>query len=495
MTPPERALHAEARGNVHADASGLQQILVNGASLLGAYVLPRGLTFASALIAARELGPERFGAYGTAASFAIIVSIIGTLGMLPLLVRELARTPERALEVLSAAHIVKAGATLIMLILLLAIATMVLHYPTEIVISAALLGIGYVFSAFAENLGAYFQAMEQMHVWLESSIWFGLLSGVLGIVLVLLTHSVPLFCVAFACGQLGALLWLRRRMPHNARGWSESALADARRLLRAVLPFAAAFMALTIFYKVDVLLLERLQDRAVVGIYAAGYKLVDIVHALAVVASGAFYPRLARLGSKAERARPATRALELFLLAGVLGAGALWLIRTPLILFVFGPAYAPTADVLGLLAPALTALTISILAGYLLSAADHVAAMALAYAAAVALKIGLGLWLIPLWGATGMATAMLVAEFVLAALLLFTLSHYRVGAPRLSALALALGAAVLGAAVSRLPIAQPAVLLGIYLGAVLLWYAFGGALSKTERATLLHALRSRPQSS
>ena len=85
-----------------------------------------------------------------------------------------------------------------------------------------------------------------------------------------------------------------------------------------------------------------------------------------------------------------------------------------------------------------------------------------------------------------------VLTILLAALPLFTLSYYRVGAPRISALALALGAAVLGAAVSRLPIAQPALLLAIYLGAVLLWYAFGGALSKTERTTLLHALRSRP---
>ena len=61
------------------DPAGLRRILLNWAALLGAYVLPRGLTFASALVAARVLGPERFGAYGTAASYAIIVSIIATL--------------------------------------------------------------------------------------------------------------------------------------------------------------------------------------------------------------------------------------------------------------------------------------------------------------------------------------------------------------------------------------------------------------------------------
>src|SRR5262249_15948187 len=151
-------------------------------------------------IAARVLGPERFGAYGTAASYAIIVSILCTLGMMPLLVRELARAPERAPELLSAAHIVKAIAALLMMAALVLGAAFVMHYPPEIVTAAALLGIGYAFSGFAENLGAYFQAIEHMGVWLESSIWFGVVGGALGIVLVVWTHSVVWFCLGFACG-------------------------------------------------------------------------------------------------------------------------------------------------------------------------------------------------------------------------------------------------------------------------------------------------------
>src|SRR5262245_4571511 len=113
----------------------------------------------------------------------------------------------------------------------------------------------------------------------------------------------------------------------------------------AALPFAAAFFMLTIFYKFDVLLLGRLQPTHVVGLYAAGYKLVDIVHALAVVAAGAIYPRLARLSAGAQRAQSATRALELFLLAGGIAAGALWVTRVPVTAFLFGPAYDATAGV------------------------------------------------------------------------------------------------------------------------------------------------------
>ena len=198
--------------------------------------------------------------------------------------------------------------------------------------------------------------------WLEASIWFGVVSGLLGIVLVAWTRSVPVFAVAFAAGQLAALLWLLRRLPAQVRGKTQQSSQDMRPLLRATAPFAIAFLALTIFYKFDVLLLQQWSNAGAVGVYAAGYKLVDVVHALAVVASIAVYPRLARSASGAARAQASQRTLELFLLLGVLGSGVLWLVRAPLTLFLFGSAYAETALVLGLLAPALIALVVNITA-------------------------------------------------------------------------------------------------------------------------------------
>jgi O-antigen/teichoic acid export membrane protein len=373
------------------------------------------------------------------------------------------------------------------------IATQVFHYPGDVVLGVTLLGIGYVFSGFAENLGAYFQALEQMRVWLEASIWFGLLSGALGIVLVVLTHSVAWFCLGFAFGQLGSLLWLLRRLPPSVRVWSHAALSDAKHLVRAALPFGAAFFALTVFYKFDALLLNLLESTRVVGLYAAGYKLVDVAHALAVVASVAIYPRLARLTVAAQRAQPAARALELFLLGGALAAGGLWLVRTPLTFLLFGNAYAVTADVLALLAPALAALTITILSGYLLSAADRVVVLAVAYTIAIGVKLTLGLWLIPELGAPGMAAAMLIAESTLALILMYALARQALGTPRIRVFALATGAGVLTALTHRLIPAEPWLALVLYAFAVAAWYALGGALSRAEWNALLHALRVRTQ--
>ena len=474
-------------------AATLQRILLNAAALLGAYVLPRGLTFFAALAAARQLGPAEFGAYSTATSLAMILSIFATLGMLPLLVRDLARTPERAAELLRAAHLIKAAASLGMIMALWATARFVLGYSPTIVAATLLLGLGHVCISFAENIGAWFQAHERMRVWLEANIVFGLCAGALGLLAVYSTGSLLWFCAAFATGQLAELGWLIWRMPRASVKANRALWPEVRLLIHQTTPFAIAFLALTVFYKFDVLLLQRLQPGEVVGVYAAGYKLVDIVHALAVIAAAALYPRLARLLNQPDRAAAASRTLELFLLAGTSGAALLWLLRGSLTHLLFGSEYAGTAAVLGLLAPALVSLVINILAGYLLSVADRIGWLAVAYILACGLKLVLGLWWVPLHGAEGMAAAKLVSETTLSVLLLAALAALHAGRVSARAAGLALGSAILAlpaVALARWSTELTAVV--AYTTAVFLLYRAGGAVLPSELQALHGALRLRP---
>jgi peptidoglycan/LPS O-acetylase OafA/YrhL len=93
-----------------------------------------------------------------------------------------------------------------------------------------------------------------------------------------------------------------------------------------------------------------------------------------------------------------------------------------------------------------------------------------------------------------MAAATLVAQFVLALLLIAALARYAVGRPRLSALALAGGAAVLAPLCARILPAHPLSAAIVYVTAVFAWFAAGGALPRAEREALLGALRPRTQS-
>lgn len=411
-------------------AANLRSVLRNALALLGAYALPRVLTFASIVVAARVLGAEQFGQYGAAASFAVILSVFASLGMTPLLTRDLARRPERATDLLRAAHVVKTVSGIVMLSLLYAVASYVLNFPPDVRTASLLLGVSYAIASYAENYSAYYQAVERMQVWTTASALFGLVTGVCGALLALRTRSVVWFSLAPVGGQLAALLYLRSRLPAAARRTAGSRVRELAPLLRDLAPFVAAFTALTIYYKVDVLVLNELGSRVQVGYYTAAYKFVDIVHALTIVATAAVYPRLARRSAAGIDGRWAgTRLVELVVLGVVPVAGMLWLARSAIINTLFGGEFAPAAPAIAFLAPALPALAVNIVAGYMLGLRGRMLYVAAAYAGAVVLNVGLNLGLAPQFGASGVAAAKLISETLLAGGLLIVLHHAAAAAP------------------------------------------------------------------
>lgn len=493
-----------------AAAAGVRRVLHNAASLLLAYVLPRLFTLGSVVVAARVLGTADFGAYSTAAAFAVLLSIVATLGMIPLLVREIAQSPGRAPALLAAAHAVKTVSNVLMLALLFVLARYVLDYPTPVVVAALLLGVSYAVGAYVENLTAWFQAVERMHVWTQASAALGLVTGGLGLALVLWTRSLAWFCVAPIAGQLAALAWLLVRLPAEVRRGARIDTAEALRLVRALAPFAAAFVALTVYYKVDVLLLARWRDAAEVGLYAAAYKFVDVAQALALVAAGAVYPRLSRAVAAAAHAassgrnagdrahghaspalpRSAARLLEWALLATVPAAGLVFLLRMPLTVAIYGAAYADAAVVLGWLAALLPALVLNILAGYVLGAAGRMGQVAGAYVLATVANVAANAVLIPRYGAAGAAMAMLGSELFLAVLLLAAL-RARAAAPSAHWLLVAGAATLLCVAAAAKADVRPGLAALAYLVATCVLYVAMRVLTREEAVVLAEALGVR----
>jgi O-antigen/teichoic acid export membrane protein len=471
----------------------LRAVLRNGVALLGAYVLPRLLTFGAVVIAARMLGAEQFGSYGTAANFAVILSVFATLGMTPLLTRDIAREPDHAAELLRAAHAIKTGSNLFMLFLLYAVAWWIMDYPPAVRTAALLLGIGYAIGAYTENYAAYYQGVERMHVCTQASSAFGLVAGTLGALLAVQTRSVVWFALAPMAGHLAALMHYRSRLPREARQHHNGTGRAARALVGELAPFIAGFTALTIYCKVDVLLLNEWSTITQVGYFAAAYKFIDIMQALTIVAAAAAFPRLARRSlEEIDGPWAGTRLVELVVLGVLPVAGVLWLARTPITLLLFGAEFAPAAGAVAALAPVLPALAINIVAGYVLGARGRMFYIAAAYGAAIVLNVALNRWLVPLYGANGAAFAKLLSEWVLAGVLLTTLHHLAEAAPGArTALAAAALAAVCGVLVF-LPDATHGWLRAlVFAAATVVVYAKAGVLAPHELSALRSLLPAR----
>ncbi len=400
-------------------------VAANAVALLLAYAIPRGFVFASAVVAARVLGVDGFGGYGTAAALAVVASIIATLGMQPLLVREIARDPAAAPGWIAAAHRIKAFAVAAM-VALLVVVTALSSLPPAVGAAAFMLAAAYAVGAFADNLSAYFQGMERMHVWTEASALLGFVTGVGGLLAVLATRSLLVFCVAPILGQIAALGWLLWRAPAGVRRPSPVPGSHTAVLLRALVPFAVAFIATTIFYRADVLILAHARPQSDVGIYTAARRFLDVGQAVALAGAGAAYPRLAR--STARSGRRQVEGLGTVAMMAVPAAGLLFVLRAPLVRLLFGPAYGAAAPLLALLAPALVPLAVNMYCLSAFAAADRAADAARNWAGAAILVVILDLWLIPLYGPLGAALASLAAETALAASFLLSLRQGRVAA-------------------------------------------------------------------
>ncbi|MGH7500869.1 MAG: oligosaccharide flippase family protein [Longimicrobiales bacterium] len=477
------------RVNRSAAAEGVRRVLANGISLLLAYVLPRFFTVGAVILAARVLGTGRFGAYGTAAAFAVILSIVATLGMSPLLVREMAKSPDLAAGLLRTAHRVKTMSNVLMLAALYVLGRWIFAYPPAVLTGAMLLGLAYAIAAYTENLSAYFQSIERMHVWTQASAAYGLVTGVAGAALVVTTGSVVAFCAAPIAGQLAALSWLLYRLPRGMR--SNTDAVAARWLIRALGPFTAAFVALTLHSKLDVLVLAHWRSPAEVGLYTAGYKFIDLTQALAVVLAAAVYPRLSRVApANALRGRWAgTRLAELAVLAAALAATTLVVARAPIVALLFGDAYVATAAILAFLGIAVPALVLNIVGGYVLAATGHMRDVALLYGCAVVFKLILNLVLVPGQGATGAAISMLVTELGLAAGMLFLLRSRVAASPGTRTFAAVLGAAAVMAGALLVPDPTHGVLAAtLCTGIILMLYNVAGVVPREDRAVLLEAI-------
>jgi O-antigen/teichoic acid export membrane protein len=467
-------------------AEGPRQVLRNAVHLLLAYAIPRLFTVVSVVVAARYLGAERFGGYGAAAAQAVILSVLASLGMLPLLVREIARAPARAADLLSAAHRVKALTCASMLLVAWPITGVSFAGQPGPRLAAMVLCVGWGLHAFAENLAAYYQAVERMGRWTQASSIFGIVASVTGVALLLSTDSIVAYCWGFVAGWACALAWLVVGLPAEVRRRAPAGTAATADVLKGLAPFAAAFIGLTIYCKIDVLLLER-WSHSQAGLYTAAYKFVDVFQALVVVAAAAVYPRLARSGSVAGRSEGARRSVELLLVCALPVGLTLHLVSSPVVGLVFGEGYQDAAAVLSRLALLLPLISLTILGAYVLGALGRMAPVAVLYGIGILANVALNLWLIPEHGAVGAAVARLASEGLLVLGFLEALRREAAALPGLRTLVVAMAAVLAAASIGRIPDPSGGVLRGMVflLGLLLLYWQ--GSIWKTTGLSAITA--------
>jgi O-antigen/teichoic acid export membrane protein len=192
-------------------------------------------------------------------------------------------------------------------------------------------------------------------------------------------------------------------------------LALWRRVLRSSVPLGAAGLCAAVVNRVDFLMLERMTDLTQVGLYAAAYKVTNLLEALPLMVMGTVYPLMSRYAAEdPERLRALVRKSVLFL--GIVGvsAGIVVTVTAPLIVrLLFGTEFSAAAPALAVLVWSTTCLYLAITGGNLLISVGRERLNLAILALGAALNIALNLLWIPAAGLLGAAWATTATFFVI----------------------------------------------------------------------------------
>jgi len=455
-------------------------------------LLNRGVDLVFAMLMLRLLGEVGQGKYYLATQVAVILEILTNFGLNTLLTREVARHREQANGYLWNTSILRLGLAAAVAPLLL---LFLLAYPMapDTRLAVVLLAIGLVPSSISAGLSAVFMAFEVMVIPAAVSTVTTLLKvglgagallagwgflGLAGVSIVVNTITVAILLV------LVCALFFR---PHAA-----PSRAVQRGMLVESYPLMINHLLATLFFKVDVFLLDRVWGSAVLGWYSVSYKLVDAAGIIPPTFTMAIFPLMSRYANSSRESlyKAYILAIKLLLAVALLIALAATALAYPLVSILGGSAYLPhSAIALSIIVWYMPLGFINSVTQYVLIALNQQRYLTKAFAVGLACGLAANVLLIPPFGYQAAAAVHIFSELALLIPFYIGVRRYLAPVPWLAILwrpfaAAGAGGALLWVLRQQSPYAAAPLAIAVYL---VLLFALG-TFNAADRALLRQVL-------
>jgi PST family polysaccharide transporter len=300
---------------------------------------------------ARYLGPAEFGLLNYSQAIVALVTILASLGLERIVVRDLVLEPEAKGEILATALTLRVVGGLVAWGASVGLALVLNPASPRIWGLVAILGGGILAQA-ADVVDYWYQSRTESKYPVLAKNGAFLVTVLLRVGLILAKAPLVWFAAALtlelALAAL-ALVLVYRGTGGTFLGWRPRRLR-AGRLLRESWPLILSGLAVMLYMRIDQLMLQRLSGEAAVGIYSAAVRISEVWYfvPVAIVASAA--PAIVE-GKQLGEAVYRQRNMKLFrsLVALSLGVSVLLSLASGLIVRrLFGEAYAAAGPVLAI---------------------------------------------------------------------------------------------------------------------------------------------------
>jgi O-antigen/teichoic acid export membrane protein len=271
----------------------LQKILDSIGWLFFDRILRMGLGLFVGAWVARYLGPDEFGRLNYAIALIGIFGAIASLGLRDIVMRDIVLAPNAASVTLGTAFVLQTASGLIAILLIIPTITLLRPEAEFVRLIVIILSISLIFRS-TDIVRYWFESQVQSRyiVWIENGV--AVLSGGAKISMILIGASLIAFVwVTLAEAMLVAagLLWIYVSRTGGLTEWQPTA-ARAKTLLSDSWPLFLAGLAVMLYMRVDILMLQELAGDKEVGIYVAATKLSEVWYFLPGVIVASVSPSL-----------------------------------------------------------------------------------------------------------------------------------------------------------------------------------------------------------
>ncbi len=404
------------------ERSTVHRIAKNSLVPIGLNLFNRMIDFAFAALMLRLLGPANAGDY----YYAIVIfgwfEILTNFGLDAYLTREVARHREQGNRYFfntTVVRILLIAVGVPLLVAFIALRQHLIHPPAprQAMVALGLLYVGLVPGSISKGLTSLFYAYEKAEYPAAIATITTLLKVTLGTVALLLGWGIvglAAFSIVINVVTMSILLWLALRLFFHFRREPDAALR--REMMSESWPLMLNHLLATLFFKVDVVLLEAVWGSAVVGWYSTAYKFLDALNIIPAMFTFAVFPIVSRQAREDRGAflRSYRLGVKLLLALALPAAVVTTLFARELVLLLGDRAYLPHSQIaLQIMIWSIPIGWMNSLTNYELIALDQQRYLTRAFFIGVTFNVVANLLLMPRYGYPASAVITILSELAL----------------------------------------------------------------------------------
>lgn len=378
--------------------------------------------FVVAVLLARWLGTEGFGTLTYVTGVMAVSAFGASMGMHVLLTRNVARDPKAANVAMGSGMLATALCSVVTAAAMLTYVWSMDGRPvvmTSAAFGAVALGIMSIWQVPQAVLHGLRRMAHQVP---------GVIAGravyVVGVLVFLsMGYGVPGVFAAQILAAITTLLLFVTAVRQAIDVVPETSIKQMRELVRTSVPFGLNLLFSNVYLQSDVLILKEMKGDHELGLYQGAAVLVLQLLILANVLNRGLFPKISQsLGDRSAAADELMFSSRVLLAVSIPIAAGGFVVAEPLMVFLMGVEYAPSALPLMIMLPLLPLRYLNNGFGMALSALDRQPDRTRSVVYAALFNVAANLYAIPRWGAAGAATTTLLTEILLTSWLSMRLS-------------------------------------------------------------------------